>query len=176
MSARGFTIRPAGKDDADALTGLMRALHTHLKEPTEHISPQALLRDVFAQGSVFTVLIAEQGSNLVGYALFHETYESAYAHRGAYMADLYVAESARRQGVARALVAGVAAQAKARDLKFMWWVSEAWDENAQAFYAALGATHDPFIAHALSFDAFEKLVREGMSQKGSANGVSDKSK
>ncbi len=176
MSARAFTIRPADKDDADALADLMRALHAHLKEPTEHISPQALLRDVFAEASAFTVLVAERGSEFIGYALFHETYESIYAQRGAYMADLYVAESARRQGVARALVAGVAAAAKARDLKFMWWVSEAWDENAQGFYASLGATHDPFIAHALSFDAFEKLVQEGEGQSGGENGAGDKSK
>ncbi len=161
MGVRDFSIREAEGGDADALAELMRALHTHLREPTKHISPGALLTDVLVVDGAHTVLVAEKNRELIGYALFHETYESVYAQRGAYMADLYVAEKARRNGVARALVAAVAARAKARELRFVWWVSETWDEDAQGFYATLGASHDPFIAHAVSFDAFEALASEG---------------
>ena len=77
------------------------------------------------------------------------------------MADLYVVKQARRQGVARALVAAVASLARARQLKFLWWVSETWDKNAQGFYAKLGASHNPFVSHAVSFDDFARLADEG---------------
>ncbi|MDA7948831.1 MAG: GNAT family N-acetyltransferase [Hyphomicrobiaceae bacterium] len=166
MNARDFSIREAERDDAETLAELMRALHAHLKEPTEHISADALRRDIFTADSVHTVLVAERAGELIGYALFHETYESIYAQRGAYMADLYVAETARRQGVARALVAAVASAARARRLRFLWWVSESWDENAQRFYAALGASHEPYVAHAVSFETFDALAEEGDKRDG----------
>ncbi len=161
MGLDDIDIRRAHPRDAGALAELMRALHVHLKEPEEHISPEKLSRDVLHAASAHSVLVAEQGGRLMGYALFHETYESISTQRGVYMADLFVAKHARRQGLGRALVAAVAHSARARDLKFVWWVSEAWDEQAQAFYAALGASHDPMIAHAVSFEDFEALADEG---------------
>lgn len=153
-------IRNAGAGDAVALAALMRALHAHLKEPANRISPEALVRDVLHGASANHVLVAERGGALVGYALFHESYESVTAQRGVYMADLFVAEGARREGLGRALAAAVARAARERGLRFVWWVSEAWDENAQAFYASLGASHDPMIAHAVSFEDFEALADE----------------
>lgn len=161
MTAPGFSIRQAERGDAAPLAELMRALHAHLKEPTEHISADALRRDMFVDGSVYTVLVAEQEGDLIGYALFHESYETVYAQRGAYMADLFVAERARRQGVARALVAAVASVMRARKLRFLWWVSESWDKEAQAFYASLGASHETYVAHAVTFKDFQRLADEG---------------
>jgi GNAT superfamily N-acetyltransferase len=166
MSNGDFEIRAGHGGDAGALVELMRALHLHLKEPAQHISAEKLGRDVLCEGSAFDVLVAERAGKLMGYALFHETYESIYAHRGVYLADLFVVEEARREGLGRALVAGVAHGARARDLKFLWWVSEAWDEDAQGFYAALGASFDPMIAHSLSFEGFEALADEGNPDKG----------
>lgn len=145
----------------------MRALHVHLKEPAQHITADKLIRDVLCEESVHSVLVAERASRLIGYVLFHESYESIYAQRGVYMADLFVAEEARRQGVGRALVAAVAGSARTRDLRFIWWVSEAWDEDAQGFYASLGASHDPMISHSLSTDSFNALAEEGEKKSSS---------
>ncbi len=166
MSTQDFHIRAVKGGDAEALVQLMRALHGHLKEPTQHISAEKLASDVLCEGSAFDVLVVERAGRLVGYALYHETYESIYANRGVYLADLFVVEEARRLGLGRALVAAVASAARARDLKFLWWVSEVWDEQAQGFYAALGASHDPMVAHSLSFDAFEAMADEGQLEKG----------
>jgi GNAT superfamily N-acetyltransferase len=168
MSRNDIHIRAArtgSAGDADALAELMRGLHKHLKQPHEHISADKLLRDVLCEASVHGVLLAERRGKPCGYALFHETYESVYAQRGLYMADLFVTQDARRHGVGRALVAAVAAHAMTRDMKFLWWVSEAWDEQAQGFYVALGASHDPMIAHSLSFENFDRLADEGSEEK-----------
>lgn len=161
-----YTIRRAEADDADALAGLMQALHEHLKQPSGNISPQALAQDIFIDNSAHTALLAERGGDLIGYALFHESYESIYAQRGLYMADLYVSPEARGQGVGRALVASVAAHAKASGMKFVWWVSEAWDEKAQGFYAAIGAIHEPMVAHSVSRESFERLAGEAGGKRG----------
>ncbi len=166
MSMHDFHIRESRGSDAGALAELMRGLHGHLKEPMQHISAEKLVCDVLCEGSAFDVLVAERAGRLIGYALFHETYESIYANRGVYLADLFVVEEARREGLGRALVAAVAHRARARGLRFMWWVSEAWDEDAQGFYAALGASHDPMVAHSLSVDVFEALADKGNLEKG----------
>jgi GNAT superfamily N-acetyltransferase len=168
MGEDGFEIRAVSAEDAEELAALMRGLHAHLKEPTGHISPEKLTRDVLCVGSAHSVLVAERGGALLGYALFHETYESIYAQRGVYLADLFVAEEARRNGTGRALVAAVAHRARERDLRFIWWVSEAWDEDAQGFYAALGASHDPMIAHSLSYESFNTLADEGKKKSSRA--------
>lgn len=168
MSKCDFHIRPGSADDAEALSKLMCALHAHLKEPSQHISAAKLRRDVLHEGSAFEVVVAETADRLTGYALFHETYESVYAHSGVYIADIFVAEEARRNGTGKALVAGVARIARERGKRFMWWVSESWDEDAQGFYAALGASHQPMIAHSLSFDAFDALAEKGKNKSSRA--------
>jgi GNAT superfamily N-acetyltransferase len=168
MTVSDYKIREARARDAEALSELMRGLHAHLKESTQHITTDKLIRDVLDEDSVHIVLVAERDGDLLGYALFHETYESIYAQRGFYMADLFVVEEARRDGLGRALVAAVASVADERNLKFIWWVSEAWDEEAQAFYATLGAEHDPMIAHSVSHDTFTALAEEGKKKSPSA--------
>ena len=161
MGLDDFDIRRAEARDAHALTELMRDLHVHLKQADLHITPESLTRDVLQQGSVHTVIVAERDGTLLGYALFHETYESITAQRGVYMADLFVAQEARRKGLGRALVAAVAYMAREKGLQFVWWVSEAWDEQAQGFYAALGACHEPMVAHSVSYESFKSLAEEG---------------
>ena len=158
MTDHVIKVRKASRDDAKALAVLMQALNDHLNEPGEAITAAAITRDLLTSESYCSVLVAEHDDGLVGYALFHETYESINAQRGYYMADLFVTQSVRRKGIGRALVSTVAAQARQQGQSFVWWASEAWDEEAQAFYAALGASHNPMISHELSHEGIEALV------------------
>ncbi|MDH3579358.1 MAG: GNAT family N-acetyltransferase [Hyphomicrobiales bacterium] len=162
MNENGFTIRAATSQDADALLVLIVALNDHLEEgEMAPLDAQTLTRDLLHAGSGYRVAVAERAGALIGFVLWHETWDSAHAGKGLYIAELYVAEAARRQGVARALVAEVAAEARARNYAFVWWLSEAWDTQAQAFYVALGAKHDPLVGHALDADALASLAGEG---------------
>lgn len=52
-------------------------------------------------------------------------------------------------------------RAKARGRTFLWRVSRGWNEEAQKFYASLGATNEPVMAHALTFSAFDTLASDG---------------
>lgn len=154
-------VRPATAADATVLAELSRALNSELREPVGHVTDAAVARDVFgASPAGISVLLAELDGRPVGYALFHDAYESTYAARGVFLGDLYVRPEARRHGVGRALVAAVARAAKARDRSFVWWVSKAWNADAHAFYRTLGALDEPVVAHALTFGAFEALAAE----------------
>ena len=57
-----------------------------------------------------------------------------------------------------ALIAAVASGTRARGGRFIWWVSKAWNVDAQQAYARLGAFSEPVVAHALFDEPFERLV------------------
>ena len=157
-------IRPARRGDEQALLALVRALIEHQRDPIERFDAEALACDVFADDAYLRALVAERDGDLIGYAFYHQAYESAHAARGLYLCDLYVAPHAQNAGVGRALVAAVAAEAKAADRTFLWWVVKDWNEAARRFYKALGAISEPVGAHALTFDAFEALAAEGKAR------------
>jgi enamine deaminase RidA (YjgF/YER057c/UK114 family)/GNAT superfamily N-acetyltransferase len=151
-----LTIEPAGAADAETVALLVRELCAHHGQDSPFGA--ATMQDHGLARGDFEVLLARQGGKPVGYALFCPSYETDYAARGVYLADLYVRPDARRQGIGRALVAAVARLGRQRDLSFLWWTSQPWNEDGHAFYKALGGTHEPVVAHALIFGAFEALA------------------
>jgi GNAT superfamily N-acetyltransferase len=146
-------IRPAAIEDAPALALMIAALRSHQKDPIGHLNEATIRRDGFGEEREFDILIAERERRPIGYALFTESYEPAYAARGLYLADLYIRPEARRSGAGRALVQAVAAEAHRRERSFLWWTSLAANAEAHAFYAAIGATSHEIRAHALIVDA-----------------------
>ena len=146
-------VRPAAIEDVPALALLVAALRAHQKDPIGHLNEAALRRDGFGEEREFDILIAERDRRPIGYALFTETYEPAFAARGLYLADLYVRPEARRSGAGRALVAAVTAEARRCERSFVWWTSLATNAEAHAFYAALGALTHEVRAHVLVLDA-----------------------
>lgn len=151
-------VRPAAIEDAPALALLVAALRAHQKDPIGHLNEAAIRRDGFGEDPEFSILIAEREKRPIGYALFIDAYEPAFAAPGVYLADLYVRPEARRAGAGRALVAAVAADARRRGRRFLWWTSLAANAEAHAFYASLGAIAQDVKAHALIMDAFERLA------------------
>lgn len=82
---------------------------------------------------------------LVGIAhyLFHT---SAWARDNCYLQDLFVAEEARGQGVAAALIEAVAQAAKARGAARTYWLTQDTNTRARALYDRV-AQHKGFIRY-----------------------------
>lgn len=154
---RHVIVRRAVAGDVPALTAMIRELNLHQREPHEHSTEAAVHRDLFGPDPALTALLAELDGKPAGYATYHRAYDASYAARGLYMVDLFVAKQARRRGVARALVAAVAAAAKAEGASYLWWAVKAWNQEALEFYRSLGAIEEPIVAQALVFDNFERL-------------------
>jgi GNAT superfamily N-acetyltransferase len=102
---------------------------------------------------------------VVGYALFHDSYEPIYAARGVYLCDLFVEEAARRQGVGRALIAAVSRDAHRRGRTFAWWVSRTGNARAHAFYDGLRAYNESVTAFAVFEETFSTLVDEAAARE-----------
>ncbi|HEY5088704.1 MAG TPA: GNAT family N-acetyltransferase [Polyangia bacterium] len=135
-----MTIRPAVPGDEHALFDLVRALARF--ERLEHTvtgSGEALGRHLFAERAA-EALIAEDGAQAVGFALFFRTYSTFLTRPGVYLEDLFVRESHRRRGLGRALLSEVRRLAEARGAGRLEWSVLDWNAGAIAFYEQFGAT------------------------------------
>jgi GNAT superfamily N-acetyltransferase len=138
---------------------LAHALSVHTQEPTGNFTPEAMRSAVFDAPRV-RMLVAEARGRVVGYAMFHDSYDTANAARGLYLNDIIVDESVRGDGVARALMAGVMREAKRQGDVFVWWTAKPTNARALAFYKKLGAVNVPAVTHAIFGPSFDALAAE----------------
>jgi GNAT superfamily N-acetyltransferase len=151
-------IRRAVPADAEQLVQLVLGLMRHLGDPEDGFDAARFTGDAFGAEPQFSVLVAEQDRRLVGYALFHDAYEPVFAARGIYLSDIYVAAGARRHGIGRALLSAVARDGATRRRTFVWWVARG--DDARMFYRTLANVEQPVTAHAVTFEAFERLLED----------------
>lgn len=135
-------VRPARPEDADAIAEMANSLNVLMGEPDGRITGDILRRDVFDSGEEIEALVAEQNGGLVGYALFHDAYNTDLPAWGLWIMDLYVAPEARSQGVGRLLMAEVARETLRRGGRSLSWGVLNRNTRALEFYARLGA-EDP---------------------------------
>lgn len=165
MADRTYCVRPAADHDAPAIVALAARHHASLDEPTDRLTVEALRRDVFAADAPVRIVVAcDDADRPIGFILWCFAYEAAYAARGGYVNDVFVSPEARRRGVGRALFAAAAADVRKEGGVFLWWTRREDNRAAEKFYAALGGHADPVIAHAVAFDAFNRLAAAGRDE------------
>lgn len=76
---------------------------------------------------------------VVGFAIYHETFSTWTGRTGTFLVDLFVAPEHRRAGHGRALLAALAAVARDRGHRRLEWDVLDWNTPAHAFYRSLGA-------------------------------------
>ena len=121
-------IGPLRPGDRDAWEGLARGYKAFYQDPMPDEAYEATWRRL-AAGTELYGLGARLGGTLVGIAhyFFHPAFWSAEA---CYLQDLFVDETARGRGAARALIEGVAAAARDRGADRYYWHTR--EDNARA--------------------------------------------
>jgi len=131
-------IRAAEARDLPAVVGLVRALADFEKLEGPDDAAARRLADDFAAGR-YSLLVADDGERIVGYALYFFTYSTFLARPSLYLEDLFVHPSARGRGVGERFMRALAKEADRRGCgRFEWTVLD-WNVDAQKFYRRLGA-------------------------------------
>jgi hypothetical protein len=131
-------IRAAEPRDLPSVVGLVRALAEFEKLDGPDDAAARRLSDDFGAGR-YSLLVAERGSELVGYALYFFTYSTFLAQPSLYLEDLFVHPNARGRGIGERFMRALAKEAVAHGCgRFEWTVLD-WNVDAQKFYRRLGA-------------------------------------
>jgi GNAT superfamily N-acetyltransferase len=155
-------IRAARQGDVALLLELFGELaeYEHLEHELR-ATEDGLSEALFGQRPAAEALIAEQGSDAVGYALFFTTFSSFLTTPGVWLEDLFVRPPHRGAGVGRALLAAVAAHVRERGGERLEWAVLDWNELALGFYRRLGArAMGEWITHRLDGDELARVAGE----------------
>jgi GNAT superfamily N-acetyltransferase len=155
-------VRAAAPEDVPLLLELFWELaeYEHLED--EMRATDDGLRDaLFGERPAAAALIAERGSQVVGYALYFPTFSSFLTARGVWLEDLFVRPPHRGVGVGRALLAAVAARVHDEGGQRLEWAALDWNELALGFYRRIGAqTMGEWITHRLLGEELARLAGE----------------
>ena len=142
MSAStNIATRRAGPQDLDALAALFDAYRGFYGQPSDVPRARDWLRTRMRVGES-VVLVAERGGETVGFTQLYPMYSSVRTARTWILNDLYVAEAARRGGVARALLDAAVAFAKADGAAGISLETTRGNAAARALYRAAGWSED----------------------------------
>jgi GNAT superfamily N-acetyltransferase len=158
-----ITVRPARPDDADRIAGMARALSIADGGRASRFTAEAFRRDGFGDHAAFSTMVAEIDGATVGYAIYYPGYDTDSATSGIYLADLFVDETRRRQGIGRVLLAELAAEARNAGARWMFWSVLKRNRGARRFYKKLAPELRDVIVCAAFGRRFDALADQGRS-------------
>ena len=163
MSATSpLRLRIAAPDDAALVLSFIRQLAEYERAPNAVVATEDDIRATLAsEPARAEVILAFEGDEPVGFALFFHNYSTWIGRAGLYLEDLFVRPEARGRGYGRRLLAHLAAIARERGCRRMEWSVLDWNESAIGFYRSLGAIPmTEWTVHRLTGAALEALAAE----------------
>jgi GNAT superfamily N-acetyltransferase len=157
-----ITIVPAGPRDLPLVHAFIRELAEYERLLHEvRATEEALGQTLFGPNPAAEIVIAYDGDEPAGFALFFQSYSTFLARPGLYLEDLFVRPAARKKGIGRKLLEHLAALAVARGYGRLEWRVLDWNDTAIRFYRSLGA--EPLDDWTVFRVAGEALRRLGTS-------------
>ena len=154
----GVRVRPATREDTQAILSLVRGLAEYEKLPPPDAEAESrLMRDMFSTPPRIQAFLGECDGVAAGYAFVFETYSSFLALPTLYLEDLFVLPAFRGKKLGYALFAAMVAEAHRRGCGRMEWSVLKWNQLAIDFYERLGAKE-------LKEWSVYRLVRADMEQ------------
>lgn len=162
MPMAGLTeIRPVARAELPILLRLIRELAAYERRLEQVVATEAdLERALLGQPPVAEAVLAWQGAQAVGYALYYPVFSTFRGRTALYLEDIFVAPAARGQGVGYALMRSLAQLARARGYDRLEWSVLDWNAPAIAFYQRLGAVpkETGWVGYMLTGEALEALA------------------
>jgi GNAT superfamily N-acetyltransferase len=143
-------IAPIAPEELEELLPLIAAYQRFYEvENVDGERNRAFFRRFLGPSEDGLLLGARSEGRLVGYACLYWHFSSLEACESVLMNDLYVDESARGQGVGRALIEAAAAVAREREVPFVEWSTAPDNETAQRLYDSTGAERTEWFSYEL---------------------------
>jgi GNAT superfamily N-acetyltransferase len=137
---QALRIDPARPWDAALVVALVRELAEYERLLHEvRMTPDDVVRDLFGPRPYAEAVIAREGDQAVGFALWFHNYSTFAGRPGLYLEDLYVRPAFRGRGHGEALLRHLARLAIERGCARFEWAVLDWNAPAIAFYRKLGA-------------------------------------
>jgi GNAT superfamily N-acetyltransferase len=133
-------VREARESDLDRIRQLIIELAKYERAAHEVKTTTEQLRvTLFGPQPAAYALVAESGSQVVGFALYFRNFSTWEGVHGIYLEDLYVMPEYRGSGLGRALLMSLAGLAVERGYARLEWAVLDWNQPAIDFYRSLGA-------------------------------------
>ena len=136
-----FAIRRATDADIARIAPLFDAYRSFYGQPPDIARADAFLRERLARGES-ALLLAERDGEALGFTQLYPMFSSVRTARLWLLNDLFVADSARRQGVARGLLDAAAAFAREQGAAGLMLETGRDNHPARALYRAAGWNED----------------------------------
>lgn len=156
------SIRSGELADVPLIAELIRGLARYEKlEEQVSMTEEKLTEALFGERRYAETLIAEDGGEAVGFALFFHNFSTFLAQPGIYLEDLFVKPEHRGKGVGRLLLERLARLAVDRGCGRLEWAVLDWNVDAIKFYERLGARpNSDWTVYRLSAEALHRLAGE----------------
>jgi len=143
-------ISPIAVEEYEQLLPLIAAYQRFYGvEATDEERNRAFFRRFLGPSEDGLLLGARRDGRLVGYACLYWHFSSLEACESVLMNDLFVDESARGEGVGRALIEAAAEVARERGVPFVEWSTAPDNHTAQRLYDSTGAERTEWFSYEL---------------------------
>lgn len=155
-------LRFAEAADVPVIAKLIRGLaHYEKLEGDVTMTEDLLAKNLFGPRPYAETLLADDGPEVVGFALFFHNFSTFLARPGIYLEDLFVVPEQRGRGIGRSLLERLAQIAVERGCGRLEWAVLDWNRDAIGFYERLGATpNSDWTVYRLTGKALLGLARQ----------------
>ena len=127
-------IKKAVQEDCESIMKLVHELAVYEKAPDEvTVSMEHFIQSGFGKKPVWEAFVAEQESNVIGFALYYIRY-STWKGQRMYLEDLLVTENMRGKGAGKLLFDKLIEECKNKNYSGLVWQVLDWNEPAINFY------------------------------------------
>jgi len=155
------TLRLARPEDVPIILGFVQALAAFEQLSHEVVATEAdFLEALFGEPARAEALVAEIGSEPVGFALWFYNFSTFRGRHGLFVEDVYIDPAHRGAGIGREIFRFLARHAISQGCARMDWDVLNWNEKAIRFYRSLGAYPlDGWTRQRLTGPALETLAQ-----------------
>ncbi|BBZ73902.1 GNAT family N-acetyltransferase [Mycobacterium paraseoulense] len=134
-----MTVRRATPEDAGAITEMIHAL-AEFENAADHctVTENQIAAALFGDAPAVCGHVAEVDGQLAAMALWFLNFSTWDGVAGIYLEDLFVRPRFRRRGLARALLAALAAECLDKGYTRLSWAVLNWNADAITLYDAVG--------------------------------------